>query len=340
MLGYLPQDFGLYPTLTVAEQLDYMAVLCDLGSARERKEAVERCLQQVNMLQFSSRRVGGLSGGMRQRLGIAQALLNQPRLLIIDEPTAGLDPEERIRIRSLLAELGGHGIVILSTHIVADVEATADRVCVLRFGDNLFTGTVDELVERVRGRVWVLDVEAAELSAVKERYTFTGVYRTQRGLEVRAGDEVTNGARQVGPTWRTGTSGRWSALVSGADIGSCRSPATELKPAGRAGLAAVVLCCAAGIIIGSADGATASLIAYRIAASAPGSGLRGLRCWQAAPSDHTTQAADVISLGTAFATMLARYQAFCFWPAADGRRALGLVFQAISVTRLPRAGRG
>ena len=206
MLGYLPQDFGLYPTLTVAEQLDYMAVLCDLGNAGERKEAVERCLQQVNMLQFSSRRVGGLSGGMRQRLGIAQALLNQPRLLIIDEPTAGLDPEERIRIRSLLAELGGHGIVILSTHIVADVEATADRVCVLRFGDNLFTGTVDELVERVRGRVWVLDVEAAELSAVKERYTFTGVYRTQRGLEVRVlADEVDRpGARQVEPNLEDG----------------------------------------------------------------------------------------------------------------------------------------
>lgn len=206
MLGYLPQDFGLYPTLTVAEQLDYMAVLCDLGSASQRKAAVDRCLQQVNMGQYAGRKVGGLSGGMRQRLGIAQALLNQPRLLIIDEPTAGLDPEERIRIRSLLAELGGHGIVILSTHIVADVEATADRVCVLRFGVNLFTGTVDELVSRVQGKVWLLDVEPAELHAIKEQYTFTGVYRTQGGLQVRVlADEVAhNGARQVEPNLEDG----------------------------------------------------------------------------------------------------------------------------------------
>lgn len=158
------------------------------------------------MAQYADRKVGGLSGGMRQRLGIAQALLNHPRLLIIDEPTAGLDPEERIRIRSLLAELGGDRIVILSTHIVADVEATADNVCVLRFGVNLFTGTTEELVERVRGKVWMMDIDPSELREVKERYTFTGVYRTAEGMKIRLlADELNDPrARPDEPTLEDG----------------------------------------------------------------------------------------------------------------------------------------
>jgi ABC-2 type transport system ATP-binding protein len=191
LLGYLPQDFGFYPTLTVYEQLDYMALLCDLGGSRQRAEAIDRCMSQVNMTHFADRRVGGLSGGMRQRLGIAQALLNEPRLLIIDEPTAGLDPEERIRTRGLLAELGADRVVILSTHIVADVEAAADNVCILRFGDNLFTGKIEELMERVQGKVWMIDVTLPELHSIKEKYTVTGVYRTAGGTQVRVlADEV------------------------------------------------------------------------------------------------------------------------------------------------------
>ncbi len=191
LLGYLPQDFGFYPTLTVGEQLDYMALLCDLGAAANRREAVERCMKQVNMTQYRDRRVGTLSGGMRQRLGIAQALLNEPRLLIIDEPTAGLDPEERIRTRGLLAELGSDRVVLLSTHIVADVEAAADNVCILRFGENLFTGKVEELIERVQGKVWMVDVTLPELHEIKEQYTVTGVYRTAKGTQVRVlADEV------------------------------------------------------------------------------------------------------------------------------------------------------
>ena len=206
MLGYLPQDFGLYPTLTVAEQLDYMALLCDLGGEKQRKEAVERCLREVNMTQYADRKVGALSGGMHQRVGIAQALLNRPKLLIIDEPTAGLDPEERIRIRSLLAELGGDRIVILSTHIVADVEATADNVCVLRFGVSLFNGAVEELIERVRGKVWLVDIEPAELRTIKEDYTFTAVYRTMEGMKVRIlADSVDKlDARPAEPTLEDG----------------------------------------------------------------------------------------------------------------------------------------
>ena len=212
LLGYLPQDFGFYPGLTVAEQLDYMALLCDLGSAAARSEAIERCMSQVNMTQYRDRRVGGLSGGMRQRLGIAQALLNQPRLLIIDEPTAGLDPEERIRTRGLLAELGSDRVVILSTHIVADVEAAADNVSILRFGDHLFTGKVEELLARVQGKVWMVEVSLPELHIIKEQYTVTGVYRTEGGTQVRVlADEVQHpggpsrpAARQVEPNLEDG----------------------------------------------------------------------------------------------------------------------------------------
>ncbi|MGQ9732178.1 MAG: ABC transporter ATP-binding protein [Candidatus Zipacnadales bacterium] len=190
-LGYLPQDFGLYPSLTVEEQLDYMALLSELRDRQQRREAIERVMEQANLSSFRKRKVGELSGGMRQRLGIAQALLTQPQLLIIDEPTAGLDPEERIRIRSLLAELGGDRVIILSTHIVADVEATADSLVILHLGRVLFSGTIEELLERTRGRVWVCEVSRGELAQMKEDYVFTGVYRAGEAMRIRiVGEEV------------------------------------------------------------------------------------------------------------------------------------------------------
>jgi len=137
--------------------------------------------------------VGELSGGMRQRLGIAQALLKEPQLLIIDEPTSGLDPEERIRIRSLLAELGGDRVVILSTHIVADVEATADSLVILRLGQVLFTGTIEELLARTRGRVWMCEVPRGRLHEMKEQYVFTGVYRAGDQMRIRIVGEGVDG---------------------------------------------------------------------------------------------------------------------------------------------------
>jgi ABC-2 type transport system ATP-binding protein len=202
LLGYLPQDFGLYPSLTVEEQLDYMALLSEMSARDERKEACERVIEQANLDSFRRRKVGTLSGGMRQRLGIAQALLTSPQLLIIDEPTSGLDPEERIRIRSLLAELGGDRVIILSTHIVADVEATADALVVLHFGHVRFTGTIGELLERTRGRVWEAGVSRQRLHDMKEQYIFTGVYRSGDSMRIRiVADEVVGAdAHAVEPT--------------------------------------------------------------------------------------------------------------------------------------------
>lgn len=202
LLGYLPQDFGLYPSLTVEEQLDYMALLGEVWDAGRRREAVERVLEQANLGPFRRRRVGQLSGGMRQRMGIAQALLTLPQLLIVDEPTAGLDPEERIRILSLLAELGRDRIVILSTHIVGDVEATADSLVILHLGEVLFSGTVSELLARMRGRVWLVDVPREMLHGMKQRYVFTGVYRVGDGMRIRiVADKVTESTpRPAEPT--------------------------------------------------------------------------------------------------------------------------------------------
>lgn len=184
-LGYLPQEFGFYPGLTVAEQLDYLALLSDLRDTDERRDTVDRVLNQVNMQDFRERPVDKLSGGMKQRVGIAAALLVSPQLLIIDEPTAGLDPEERIRIRSLLAELGHDRVIIVSTHIVADVEATADQLVVLWQGELLLQGTVEGLIDSTRGQVWSVDVDIDEIPRLKAAYTFTGVFRAPNGVAVR-----------------------------------------------------------------------------------------------------------------------------------------------------------
>jgi ABC-type multidrug transport system ATPase subunit len=193
LLGYLPQDFGLYPMLTVEEQLDYMALLSELSDRAARQEAVDRVIEQANLGSLRKRKIGELSGGMRQRLGIGQALLGEPQLLIIDEPTSGLDPEERIRIRSLLAELGGDRVVVLSTHIVADVEATADSLVILRFGEVLFSGTMEGLIARTRGRVWLCEVARDRLHDMKARYVFTGVYRVGDRMRIRVVGEGVEG---------------------------------------------------------------------------------------------------------------------------------------------------
>jgi len=156
VLGYLPQDLGLYLDLSAREFLDYVGILKGLDDRRRRRDRVEELLATVALGDVAGRKLKGFSGGMRRRVGIAQALLNDPRLLIVDEPTAGLDPEERIRFRNLLASLAGERTVLLSTHIVEDVAQTCRELAVLAGGRVGFRGTAAELVAAARGTVWTV----------------------------------------------------------------------------------------------------------------------------------------------------------------------------------------
>jgi len=195
MLGYMPQDFGFYPNLTAYETLDYFALLCHMNDPKVRRSQIEQVLDRVNLGEFAGRRVGGFSGGMKQRLGIAQALLNDPQVLIMDEPTSGLDPEERIRLRSLLAELAGDRIVILSTHIVTDVAMAAERLAILYKGRSLFAGKVEDVLAPLRGKTWIIDIEEDELSQVRADFFVSGVFRSATGMQVRVVTEEMGHAR-------------------------------------------------------------------------------------------------------------------------------------------------
>jgi len=169
-LGYLPQDFGVYPKVSAEEMLDHLARLKGLSDARERREVVATLLRQTNLYDVRRKALGGYSGGMRQRFGIAQALLGNPRLVIVDEPTAGLDPEERVRFHNLLAEIGENVIVILSTHIVSDVSDLCAQMAIIDKGRVLLTGRPLELTRRLDGRVWQKAIARADLAATKAVY--------------------------------------------------------------------------------------------------------------------------------------------------------------------------
>jgi ABC-type multidrug transport system ATPase subunit len=162
VLGYLPQELGLYPDLSAAEFLDYVGILKGMGDRGARRERVAELLETVGLSDVAKRKLKGFSGGMKRRVGIAQALLNDPRLLIVDEPTAGLDPEERIRFRNLLSGLAGERTVLLSTHIVEDVAQTSRNLAVLGGGKVLFRGTVPELIEGAKGRVWTVETDGPQ----------------------------------------------------------------------------------------------------------------------------------------------------------------------------------
>jgi ABC-type multidrug transport system ATPase subunit len=169
-LGYLPQDFGVYPRVNAYDMLDHMAVLKGIAHARERKETVEALLHQVNLWEVRKKAVAGYSGGMRQRFGIAQALIGRPQLIIVDEPTAGLDPEERNRFLNLLAEIGENVVVILSTHIVEDVADLCPRMAILASGKILKEGAPGQLMADLAGRIWTKTIDRHELEAVRERH--------------------------------------------------------------------------------------------------------------------------------------------------------------------------
>jgi ABC-2 type transport system ATP-binding protein len=169
-LGYLPQDFGVYPRISAQDMLEHMAVLKGVASPADRKTTVETLLHQTNLWSVRRKALAGFSGGMRQRFGIAQALIGNPQLIIVDEPTAGLDPEERNRFLNLLAEIGENVVVILSTHIVEDVSDLCPRMAVMADGRVQIEGSPQELIHSTRGRIWMKVVDRAELARVREQY--------------------------------------------------------------------------------------------------------------------------------------------------------------------------
>jgi ABC-type multidrug transport system ATPase subunit len=154
LLGYLPQDFGIYPDLSAREFLDYIGILKGIDNRIERQQRIDELLETVSLTSVSHRKLKTFSGGMKRRVGIAQALMNDPQLLIVDEPTAGLDPEERIRFRNLLSDLGGNRIVLLSTHIVEDIAQTCQKLAIMKDGQIIFQGTVADLISTASGKVW------------------------------------------------------------------------------------------------------------------------------------------------------------------------------------------
>ena len=169
-LGYLPQDFGVYPRVSAYDMLDHMAVLKGISSAKDRKQTVETLLQQVNLWGVRKKALAGFSGGMRQRFGIAQALIGDPRLVIVDEPTAGLDPEERNRFLNLLGEIGENVVVILSTHIVEDVADLCPRMAIIAGGRIVREGAPVELMREIEGRVWSKTIEKSQLDAHRQQH--------------------------------------------------------------------------------------------------------------------------------------------------------------------------
>jgi len=171
VLGYLPQDFGVYPRVSCYDMLDHMAVLKGISGSADRKATVESLLNQTNLWNVRKKALAGFSGGMRQRFGIAQALIGNPELIIVDEPTAGLDPEERNRFLNLLAEVGENVVVILSTHIVEDVTDLCPRMAVLAGGKIQLEGAPGDLIGRLKGKVWRRTVTRADLAAFQSRYT-------------------------------------------------------------------------------------------------------------------------------------------------------------------------
>jgi ABC-2 type transport system ATP-binding protein len=184
VLGYLPQDFGVYPNLNAVEFLEYMAAIKGLDG-RTAKRRIDELLQVVNLVGVRKQSLGGYSGGMKQRVGIAQALLNDPQLLIVDEPTAGLDPEERVRFRNLLSDLSGDRIVILSTHIVSDVEAAATEIALIQKGYLLTHATPEVLLKEVQGKVWEWVVPSTAITELRQQHLVSSTMRSAQGVEVR-----------------------------------------------------------------------------------------------------------------------------------------------------------
>ncbi|HEV7573851.1 MAG TPA: ABC transporter ATP-binding protein [Thermoanaerobaculia bacterium] len=196
-LGYLPQDFGVYDNLTAIEFLSYFAALKGVHS----RARVNQMLEMVNLHNVAKRAVGGFSGGMKQRLGIAQALINDPDLVIVDEPTAGLDPEERVRFRNVLADVGLGKLVILSTHIVSDVESVATHIAIMNAGSIIACATPEELMRSAEGSVWELVVPSERFDELRRTARVSSAVRKSDGVHVRiVSSDVPRGASAAEPT--------------------------------------------------------------------------------------------------------------------------------------------
>jgi ABC-type multidrug transport system ATPase subunit len=223
VLGYLPQDFGVYPNLSAVEFLEYLAALKGLDAEAARVR-IQELLHVVNLYEARKRPLGSYSGGMKQRVGIAQALLNDPKLLIVDEPTAGLDPEARVRFRNLLSDLAGERIVILSTHIVSDAEATATEIAIINRGRLLEHGAPEQLLQAVEGNAWHWVVPSEELQAARQQHLVCSAARRSDGVHLRIVAEQRPGpaAQPVTPTLEEAY--LYHLSLAGGSVGSKESP--------------------------------------------------------------------------------------------------------------------
>ncbi len=184
IIGYLPQEFSVYPNMTVYSALDYLGILAELPK-NIRKNRINELLKQVNLEQEKNKRFKNLSGGMKRRFGIAQALLSNPQILIIDEPTAGLDPEERLRFYNLLSELAMERIILLSTHIASDIEATCSKVAVLSAGTVIFEGQIENLLQLGAGKVYTTTIMQNELNQFKKKYRVISIHQNGTDISCR-----------------------------------------------------------------------------------------------------------------------------------------------------------
>lgn len=181
LLGYLPQEFGYYPNYTAQEFLLYISALKGIPSRTAKKRTLA-LLETVGLENVATKKIKTFSGGMKQRLGIAQALLNNPKILVLDEPTAGLDPKERVRLRNILSDFASNKIVLLSTHIVSDIEAIADEVFLMKKGTFILNGSIEEIVSYAKGKVWELTVPEHDLKKWELRYTVANLHHSDRGF--------------------------------------------------------------------------------------------------------------------------------------------------------------
>lgn len=189
IIGYLPQNFSFYRNMSVYDAMDYLGLLSNLPD-KIRKERIASLLEQVNLKENVRTKIKALSGGMKQRLGIAQALLHDPQILIVDEPTAGLDPEERIRFRNLLSEFAEDRIVILSTHISSDVEASCENIGVLDNGKMIWNGATEELVKQAEGKVYLISAGKKQDKIIREKYTVLNIIASGSGTQYRVLSET------------------------------------------------------------------------------------------------------------------------------------------------------